>query len=92
MTDFASALIPLWSSGDGKIPGLRAGMIASGPAVLAKYGVCCSKMPMCNVVNVNQIDQSARCAVYSSTAHRDDEISVLEIAQIDQVRGNAKHQ
>jgi putative chitinase len=39
MTDFASALTKLWPNGDQKCPGLRAGIIASAPAVFAKYGV-----------------------------------------------------
>jgi putative chitinase len=39
MTDFDTALRKLWPSGDEKIPGLRAGMIASAPAVFAKYGI-----------------------------------------------------
>jgi len=39
MADFASALTKLWPNGDQKIPGLRAGIIASAPAVFAKYGV-----------------------------------------------------
>jgi hypothetical protein len=29
----------LWPHGDEKIPGLRAGIIASAPAVFAKYGI-----------------------------------------------------
>src|SRR5205823_14546727 len=36
---FADALMRLWPNGDEKIPGLRAGMIASAPAVFAKYGI-----------------------------------------------------
>jgi putative chitinase len=39
MTDFANALRKLWPSGDEKIPGLRAGIIASAPAVFARYGI-----------------------------------------------------
>jgi putative chitinase len=39
MADFASALSRLWPNGDQKIPGLRAGIIASAPAVFAKYGI-----------------------------------------------------
>lgn len=39
MADFASALTRLWPNGDQKVPGLRAGIIASAPAVFAKYGV-----------------------------------------------------
>jgi putative chitinase len=39
MADFATALHKLWPSGDEKIHGLRAGMIASAPAVFAKYGI-----------------------------------------------------
>lgn len=39
MSDFATALMRLWPHGDEKIPGLRAGMIASAPAVFARYGV-----------------------------------------------------
>jgi putative chitinase len=39
MSDFAPALMRLWPSGDEKIPNLRAGMIASAPAVFAKYGI-----------------------------------------------------
>lgn len=39
MTDFATALMKLWPNGDQKIPGLRAGMIATAPAVFAKYGI-----------------------------------------------------
>jgi putative chitinase len=37
--DFGSALIRLWPNGDQKILGLRAGIIASAPAVFAKYGI-----------------------------------------------------
>jgi hypothetical protein len=36
MTDFSTALTRLWPHGDEKIPGLRAGMIASAPAVFAR--------------------------------------------------------
>ena len=39
MTDFSTALHKLWPNGDEKIPSLRAGMIASAPEVLAKYGI-----------------------------------------------------
>lgn len=39
MTDFATALTRLWPNGDQKVPGLRAGIIASAPAVFAKYGI-----------------------------------------------------
>jgi putative chitinase len=39
MAEFATALMRLWPHGDEKIPGLRAGMIASAPAVLARYGI-----------------------------------------------------
>jgi putative chitinase len=39
MSDFASALMRLWPHGDEKIPGLRAGMIASAPLVFARYGI-----------------------------------------------------
>lgn len=39
MTDFGAALLKLWPNGDEKIPGLRAGMIASAPEVFAKYGL-----------------------------------------------------
>lgn len=39
MADFASALMRLWPNGDQKVPGLRAGIIASAPAVFVKYGV-----------------------------------------------------
>jgi putative chitinase len=39
MVDFASALMRLWPNGDQKVSGLRAGIIASAPAVFAKYGV-----------------------------------------------------
>jgi putative chitinase len=39
MTDFSTALMRLWPNADEKIPGLRAGMIASAPAVFSKYGI-----------------------------------------------------
>jgi putative chitinase len=39
MTDFNTALMRLWPNGDEKIPGLRAGMIASAPSVFARYGL-----------------------------------------------------
>jgi putative chitinase len=39
MSDFGNALHKLWPLSDEKIPGLRAGMIASAPAVFAKYGI-----------------------------------------------------
>lgn len=39
MTDFATALTRLWPNGDEKVKGLRAGIIASAPAVFAKYGI-----------------------------------------------------
>lgn len=40
MTDaFGAALNRLWPNGDQKIPGLRAGMIETAPAVFAKYGI-----------------------------------------------------
>jgi putative chitinase len=32
-------LARLWPHGDGKISGLRAGIIAAAPAVFAKYGI-----------------------------------------------------
>jgi putative chitinase len=38
-SSFGEALARLWPSGDAKISGLRAGMIASAPAVFAKYGI-----------------------------------------------------
>jgi putative chitinase len=39
MSDFGHALHKLWPLSEEKIPGLRAGMIASAPAVFAKYGI-----------------------------------------------------
>ncbi len=36
---FDDALMHLWPHGDAKIPGLRAGIVASAPAVFAKYGI-----------------------------------------------------
>lgn len=39
MVAFADALNRLWPHGDSKVPGLRAGIIASAPAVFAKYGI-----------------------------------------------------
>src|SRR5436190_1327670 len=39
MSDFSTALMRLWPHGDEKIPGLRAGMIASAPAVFARHGI-----------------------------------------------------
>lgn len=39
MADFATALAKLWPNGDQKVTGLRAGIIASAPAVFAKYGI-----------------------------------------------------
>jgi putative chitinase len=36
---FGEALSRLWPHGDAKIPGLRAGIVASAPAVFAKYGI-----------------------------------------------------
>jgi putative chitinase len=41
MTDasFGTALTRLWPNGDQKVPGLRAGIIASAPAVFAKHGI-----------------------------------------------------
>jgi putative chitinase len=39
MSDFGNALHKLWPLSDEKIPGLRAGMIASAPTVFAKYGI-----------------------------------------------------
>lgn len=36
---FINTLYNLWPNGDQKVPGLRAGIIASAPAVFAKYGV-----------------------------------------------------
>jgi hypothetical protein len=38
-SSFGGALSRLWPSGDTKIPGLRAGMIASAPLIFAKYGI-----------------------------------------------------
>jgi putative chitinase len=38
-TSFEEALTRLWPTGDAKIPGLRAGIIASAPRVFAKYGI-----------------------------------------------------
>jgi putative chitinase len=37
--DFATAIDHLWPCGDRKIPGLRAGITATAPAVLAKHGI-----------------------------------------------------
>jgi putative chitinase len=37
--DFGSALAKLWPNGDQKIPGLRAGIIASAPAVFAEFKI-----------------------------------------------------
>lgn len=39
MDSFQDALTRLWPNGDERIPGLRAGMIASAPRVFAKYGI-----------------------------------------------------
>lgn len=39
MTDFGTALMQLWPHGDERIPGLRAGIIASAPAAFAKWGI-----------------------------------------------------
>ena len=36
---FGEALTRLWPNGDQKVPGLRAGMIASAPAVFARYDI-----------------------------------------------------
>jgi putative chitinase len=36
---FGEALNKLWPHGDEKIPGLRAGMIATAPTVFEKYGI-----------------------------------------------------
>jgi putative chitinase len=38
-SSFGEALTRLWPHGDEKIPGLRAGMIASAPSILSRYGV-----------------------------------------------------
>jgi putative chitinase len=38
-TAFADALMRLWPKGDAKVPGLRAGIIASAPAALARHGL-----------------------------------------------------
>jgi putative chitinase len=38
-SSFGEVLTRLWPSGDAKIPGLRAGIIAAAPAVFAKYGI-----------------------------------------------------
>jgi putative chitinase len=38
-SSFGEALSRLWPSGDAKVPGLRAGMIASAPPVFTKYGI-----------------------------------------------------
>jgi putative chitinase len=38
-SSFGEVLSRLWPSGDAKIPGLRAGIIAAAPAVFAKYGI-----------------------------------------------------
>ena len=39
MTEFSEIITRLWPNGDAKVPGLRAGMIASAPAVFARYGI-----------------------------------------------------
>jgi putative chitinase len=39
MTDFAGALMRLWPNGDERIPGLRAGMIATAPEAFAKHQI-----------------------------------------------------
>jgi putative chitinase len=38
-SSFDEALLRLWPSGDQKIPGLRAGIIAAAPAVFGKYAI-----------------------------------------------------
>jgi putative chitinase len=38
-SSFGEALSRLWPSGDARIPGLRAGIVAAAPAVFAKYGI-----------------------------------------------------
>jgi putative chitinase len=38
-SSFGEALSRLWPHGDARIPGLRAGIVASGPAVFARYGI-----------------------------------------------------
>jgi putative chitinase len=49
MTDFSTALTRLWPHSDEKIPGLRAGMIASAPAVFARYGIT-TPLPVAHVM------------------------------------------
>lgn len=41
---FINTLYNLWPNGDAKIPGLRAGIAASAPAVFAKYGIDSPKL------------------------------------------------
>jgi putative chitinase len=38
-SSFGEVLSRLWPNGDAKIPGLRAGIIASAPAMFTKYGI-----------------------------------------------------
>lgn len=38
-SSFGEVLARLWPSGDAKIPGLRAGIVAAAPEVFAKYGI-----------------------------------------------------
>jgi putative chitinase len=38
-TAFADALMRLWPKGDVKVPGLRAGIVASAPQVFARHGI-----------------------------------------------------
>jgi putative chitinase len=38
-SSFGEVLSRLWPSGDAKVPGLRAGIVAAAPAVFAKYGI-----------------------------------------------------
>ncbi len=39
MASFGEALMRLWPGGDRKVPGLRAGMVATADDVFARYGI-----------------------------------------------------
>lgn len=57
---FVSALMALWPHGDQTVPGLRAGIIASAPAVFAKYG-CDSDRVVCHIMG--EFSEESGCGV-----------------------------
>jgi hypothetical protein len=71
LKNFGPALMRLWPHGDSQVPGLRAGTIASAPAVFAKYhitslfGGCACHGAVLGGVRLRHRNGRYQCALHS---------------------------